>query len=64
MNRDLIWIERERFVGWGCSACAWAWAFDPSSVPGSRSTVESMHNLELQRNEAFQLHVCADHPKR
>jgi hypothetical protein len=62
MSRDLIWIEQERFVGWGCSACAWTWAFNlSSSAPGK--SADELINLESRRDEAFQLHVCADHPK-
>jgi hypothetical protein len=62
MSRDLIWIERERFVGWGCSACAWV--FNSSGELLSKSYEELMLNFESQRDQAFRLHVCADHPKR
>ena len=49
-HRKLIWIEQQRFRGFGCSECAWD--FNPSSAP----------NFELQREKEFMLHVCADHP--
>ena len=49
-HRKLIWIEQQRFRGFGCSECAWV--FNPSSAP----------NFELQRDKEFTLHVCADHP--
>jgi hypothetical protein len=49
-HRKLVWVERERFRGFGCSECGWV--FNPSSAP----------NFELQRDKEFTLHVCADHP--
>ena len=50
MSRKLVWIEQQRFRGFGCSECTWV--FNPSSAP----------NFELQRDKEFTLHVCADHP--
>ena len=49
-HRKLVWIEQQRFRGFGCSECAWV--FNPTSAP----------NFELQRDKEFTLHVCADHP--
>jgi hypothetical protein len=43
MRRKLIWIEKPRFQGCGCSECAWA--------------------FERLRDEEFETHVCAEHPK-
>ena len=51
MSRKLVWIEQQRFRGFGCSECAWV--FNPTSAP----------NFELQRDKEFSLHVCADHPE-
>jgi hypothetical protein len=39
MSRKLVWIEQQRFRGFGCSECAWV--FNPSSAP----------NFELQRDK-------------
>lgn len=50
MSRKLVWIEQQRFRGFGCSECAWV--FNPTSAP----------NFELQRYKEFSLHVCGDHP--
>jgi hypothetical protein len=61
MSRDLIWIEQDRFEGWGCSACAWV--FNSTGELPSKSFEELMHNFELQRDMAFTLHACADHPR-
>ncbi|HXC44443.1 MAG TPA: hypothetical protein VNY51_13090 [Candidatus Dormibacteraeota bacterium] len=62
MARQLIWIERQRFRGFGCSECAWV--FISSSAPSGKSFDEMMRNFELQRDQEFTLHVCADHPNR
>jgi hypothetical protein len=62
MNRELIWIEEERFRGFGCSQCGWR--FKGSSVALSASFDEMMRNFELQRDREFKSHVCADHSKK
>ena len=59
--RELVWIEHDRFRGWGCSECAWV--FNPSGAPTGKSLDESKRNFELQRDKEFKLNVCADHPK-
>ena len=61
MIRKLVWIEQQRFRGWGCSECAWV--FNPSGPPIGKSFDEMMRNFELQRDREFTLHVCADHPR-
>jgi hypothetical protein len=61
MRRELVWIEEQRFLGWGCSECAWL--FSPSGSPTGESLDEMLGNYELQRNKAFAAHVCAEHPK-
>jgi|SRR6266436_5710961 hypothetical protein len=59
--RKLVWIERDRFRGWGCSECAWI--FNSSGAPTGRSLDEAKRNFVLQRDKEFTLHVCADHPR-
>ena len=61
MSRELIWIDRERFRGFGCSECGWR--FKPSSPPTGRSFDEMMRNFELQRDKEFTSHVCSRSPK-
>ena len=61
MSRKLVWIQQQRFRGWGCSECAWV--FNPSGAPTGKTFNESARNFELQRDKEFTLHVCADHPK-
>jgi hypothetical protein len=62
MSRELVWIEHERFRGFGCSECGWR--FKDSGVATGVSFDEMMRNFELQRDKEFTSHLCADHPKR
>jgi len=58
--RKLVWIEEDRFQGWGCSECAW-WFTPPDSLTG-KSLNGMVRNFELQRDKEFASHICADHP--
>jgi hypothetical protein len=60
-RRKLIWIEQQRFRGFGCSECGWR--FKPSDATTGTSFNEMMRNFELQRDKEFASHVCADSPK-
>jgi hypothetical protein len=62
MSRKLIWIEQERFRGFGCSECGWR--FKSSGKPTGTTFDEMMRNFELQRDKEFASHVCADHSER
>jgi hypothetical protein len=59
MSRTLMWIEQQRFRGFGCSECGWR--FKPSGAPTGTSFDEMMRDVESQRDKEFALHVCADH---
>ena len=59
MIRKLIWVEQQRFRGFGCSECGWR--FESSETPSGKSFEEMMRNFESQRDKAFRSHVCADH---
>jgi hypothetical protein len=59
-RRKLIWIEKSRFRGFGCSACAWV--FKSSGAPKGNSFDEMMQNFELLRDNEFASHICAEHP--
>ena len=61
MSRKPVWIEQQRFRGFGCSECAWV--FNPPSAPTGNSFDEVMRNFELQRDREFSSHVCTDHPR-
>jgi hypothetical protein len=61
MSRKLVWIDQQRFRGFGCSECVWR--FKPSGAPTGTSFDEMMRNFELRRDKEFTLHVCADHPR-
>jgi hypothetical protein len=63
MSRMLVWIEKERFRGFGCSECDWR--FRPSGAPIGNSFDEMLRSFELLRDKEFTAHVCADHlPKK
>jgi hypothetical protein len=60
MDRKLVWIEEQRFWGWGCSKCAWL--FNPLGSPAGNSLDEMMRNYKQQRDKEFESHICAGHP--
>jgi rubredoxin len=60
MARELVWVEKERFEGWACSACDWEFR---ASGPLVGDTIEMKRNFERERDEAFKAHVCARHLK-
>jgi hypothetical protein len=59
--RKLVWIEEDRFQGWGCSECAWV--FTPSGPLAGKSYDEMLRKFEAQRNQEFASHVCAEHAR-
>ena len=61
MQRKLVWIEEQRFQGWGCSECAWV--FNPSGAPTGKSLEEMKENYERRRDKDFAAHVCTEHPR-
>jgi len=61
MNRKLVWIEQQRFRGFGCSECVWR--FKPSGTPTGATFDEMMRNFEAQRDKEFTSHVCEEHPR-
>jgi hypothetical protein len=61
MSRKLVWIDQQRFRGFGCSECGWR--FKPSEMLSGGSFADVMRNFESQRDNEFASHVCADHPR-
>ena len=61
MQRKLVWIEEQRFLGWGCSECAWE--FNPIGAPVGKSLDEMKQNYERRRDKDFEAHVCTKHPR-
>jgi hypothetical protein len=61
MQRKLVWVEEQRFQGWGCSECAWV--FNPSGAPTGKSLDEMKENYERRRDKDFAAHVCTEHPR-
>jgi hypothetical protein len=62
MARELVWVEKERFQGWACSACGWE--FKASGPPIGNTLDEMKRTYERRRDEEFRAHACAKHPKR
>jgi hypothetical protein len=62
MNRKLVWIEQERFRGFGCSECGWR--FGASAVTTGSSFDEMMRNFELQRDKEFTSHDCGEYTEK
>jgi hypothetical protein len=60
-HREMVWVQRERFMGWACSQCAWE--FNPSGIPAGNTIGEMKLQYERERDKEFESHVCAEHPK-
>jgi hypothetical protein len=61
MSREMVWIQQQRFRGFGCSECGWR--FNPGGGPSGESLDEMMRNFESLRDTEFKSHVCRDHPE-
>jgi hypothetical protein len=61
MRRRMVWVERQDFYGWGCSACAWV--FGTAGPPVGESIDEMKSHFEQRRDKEFASHFCAEHPK-
>jgi len=57
--RMLVWIEKPRFQGYGCSECTWT--FKPSGPLKGNSLDEMKKIYKRQRDTEFAIHVCAGH---
>ena len=58
---EMVWVQRERFMGWACSNCTWE--FNPSGIPAGNTLAEIKQHYERERDREFESHVCAEHPK-
>jgi hypothetical protein len=61
LTRRIVWVRTPRMEAYTCFACAWA--FRPSGPPLGDSLDEMMRNYEIQRDQEFVAHVCAQFPK-
>ena len=59
--RNLVWIEKKNFQGFGCSECTWV--FKPSDMVVDESLEEMKRKYEIQRDKEFADHICARHPR-
>jgi hypothetical protein len=60
-SRKLVQVEQPSSSGWGCSECAWM--FDPSQIPSVNSFDEMTLALILEREKAFESHICSEYPR-
>jgi hypothetical protein len=58
----MVWIDGQRFRGFGCSECGWR--FELSGTPTGTSFDEMLRSFELLRDKEFSSHVCATTPKK
>jgi len=61
LAREMVWVEREQFHGWACSACTWV--FRGCERLGDTSIEEMKRRYEAERDKAFTSHVCVAHPR-
>jgi len=61
MPRQLVWIARQSFEGFGCSECNWA--FKPSGALVGESLDQMKQKYEAQCDKEFAAHVCGEHPR-
>jgi hypothetical protein len=61
MRRQLVWLKKPDFQGWGCSECAWL--FNTSDAPEGNTIHDMKHNYERQRDHDFASHSCTDLPR-
>ena len=61
-SRKLVWVEKQKVAGWGCSNCAWV--FHPFDFPSGKSLDEWAAHAQHQLDDEFASHNCAEHPRR
>jgi hypothetical protein len=58
MSRKLIWLEEEKFQGFGCSECHWVFK---STGALAGETFDQMKQIyEAERDKEFAAHTCAN----
>jgi hypothetical protein len=60
-QREMVWVEQERFCGWACSVCAWV--FNRLGPLVGNSIEEMKQRYAMERDKEFASHVCAAHPR-
>jgi hypothetical protein len=61
MRRELVWVERPDFAGWGCSQCAWVFNMAGSPIGGSID--EMKRHYEQRRDKEFAISCLREHPR-
>jgi hypothetical protein len=61
MPRRLVWIESQKFAGFGCSECQWV--FKSTGALVGITLNQMKREYEAERDKEFAAHTCALHPK-
>jgi hypothetical protein len=61
MPRKLVWIESQKFVGFGCSECLWVFKSTSPFVGRSLDRMKQAYKAEI--DGAFAAHLCAEFPR-
>jgi hypothetical protein len=62
MPRELKWIEKRDFEGFGCSQCSWV--FRSTGPLNGTSLEDAIIIFEAERDKAFAAHDCGQHAPR
>ena len=62
MPRELKWIEKQDFEGFGCSQCSWV--FRSTAPLNGASLGDAIIIFEGERDKAFAAHDCGNHEPR
>lgn len=61
MVRNLIYVKKPNFEGFGCSECGWV--FKPDKEISGLSLEEVLKKFEVQRDKEFAGHGCDKNAK-
>jgi hypothetical protein len=52
-----VWIENQKFAGFGCSECTWV--FDPTGALVGKTLDQMKKEYEAERDRQFAAHACS-----
>jgi hypothetical protein len=61
MPRNLVWIETQIFVGFGCSDCQWMYKTTGALI--GKSLDQMKKSYEAERDKEFAAHDCFKFPR-
>jgi len=63
MPRNLVWIDRPDFEGFGCSERHWAFHSAGPLIGTSLDQMKMKQTYEAERDKEFAAHTCANFQK-